>query len=69
MELTELLHQRRALVPRLQDLIRARDEVLARHGADGDVSNLGRLEARLGQERLELLPDRLEPGLSPADLE
>lgn len=68
-ELTELLHQRRTLVPRLQDLVRARDEVLARHGADRDVSNLGRLKARLGQERLELFPDRFESGLSPADLE
>lgn len=67
-ERTELLHQGRTLVPRLQDLIRPRDEVLARHGADGDVSYLGGLEARLGQERLKLFPDRFEPGLSPADL-
>lgn len=67
-ERTELLDQCRPFVPRLQELVRSRNEVLARHGADRNVRDFRGLEPCLRQERLQLIPNRLEAGLGPADL-
>lgn len=66
---TKLLDERPTLEPRLEHLARPVRQVLARHGADRDVGDLGRVEARLGEEGLQRVADGIEALLRPADLQ
>ena len=68
---TQQLDEGRAGIPGVQRdcvLAFAADQIDARHGADRNEVSLGRLKARLDEERLELLANVLVAILRPINL-